>query len=81
MLAWVDRKDSFHSSFVGSQTNHEESDNIGENILGKQPGHLYKDDAASAINNLRTQVLMQKSDIVIALFGEQFGHVIWLLLF
>lgn len=58
--------------FVGPQTNHELSDNIGENILGKQPGHFYKDDAASAINNLRTQVLMQKSDIVVALFGEQY---------
>lgn len=58
--------------FVGPQTNHEESDNIGESILGKQPGDLYKDEAASAINNFRTQVLMQKSDIVVALFGEQY---------
>ncbi|UOQ86778.1 YtoQ family protein [Gracilibacillus salinarum] len=59
-------------SFVGPQTNHERSDNIGEDILGEQPGNYYKDDAASAINNLRTQVLMQKSDIVIALFGENY---------
>lgn len=58
--------------FVGPQTDHDLSDNIGEEILGAQPGNLYKDDAASAINNLRTQVLMQKSDIVIALFGEQY---------
>lgn len=59
-------------TFVGPNTNHDESDNIGENILGKQPGPFYKDDAASAINNLRTQVLLQKSDLVIALFGEQY---------
>ncbi|UOQ46632.1 YtoQ family protein [Gracilibacillus caseinilyticus] len=59
-------------TFVGPQTNHERSDNIGEDILGEQPGKFYKDDAASAINNLRTQVLMQKSDIVIALFGESY---------
>ncbi|WP_102275863.1 YtoQ family protein [Cytobacillus massiliigabonensis] len=58
--------------FVSPQTNHEKSDNIGEEILGKQPGNLYKDDAASDINNFRTQVLMQKSDIVIALFGEKY---------
>lgn len=59
-------------TFVGPQTEHDLSDNIGENILGEQPGKFYKDDAASAVNNLRTQVLMQKSDVVIALFGEQY---------
>ncbi|WP_053368527.1 YtoQ family protein [Bacillus sp. FJAT-27245] len=58
--------------FVGPQTNHDRSDDIGENILGKQPGSVYKDDAASDINNFRTQVLMEKSDIVIALFGEKY---------
>lgn len=58
--------------FVGPQTNHDRSDAIGEEILGKQPGKLYRDDAASDINNFRTQVLMQKADIVIALFGEQY---------
>lgn len=59
-------------NFVGPQTDHDLSDNIGENILGEQPGNYYKDDAASDINNFRTQVLMQKSDIVIALFGDKY---------
>ncbi len=59
-------------TFVGPQTNHDKSDNIGEQILGEQPGNFYKDDAASDINNFRTQVLMQKSDVVIALFGEKY---------
>lgn len=58
--------------FVGPQTDHDRSDNIGEDILGKQPSNLYKDDAASNINNFRTQVLMQKADIVIGLFGEEY---------
>lgn len=58
--------------FVAPQTDHDRSDNIGEEILGKQPSALYKDDAASDINNFRTQVLMQKADIVIALFGEKY---------
>lgn len=58
--------------FVGPQTDHDRSDNIGEEILGEQPGQVYRDDAASAINNLRTQVLMQKADMVIALFGEKY---------
>lgn len=58
--------------FVGPQTDHDRSDHIGELILGKQPNNLYKDAAASDINNFRTQVLMQKADVVIALFGEQY---------
>ncbi|HLS60322.1 MAG TPA: YtoQ family protein [Virgibacillus sp.] len=59
-------------TFVAPQTNHDRSDDIGEAVLGKQPDALHRDDAASAINNFRTQVLMQKADIVIALFGEQY---------
>ncbi|TQS75428.1 YtoQ family protein [Ornithinibacillus gellani] len=58
--------------FVAPQTNHDLSDDIGEHILGEQPSAYYKDDAASSINNFRTQVLMQKSDVVIALFGEKY---------
>lgn len=59
-------------TFVGPQTNHDRSDNIGEDILGEQPNNYYRDNAASDINNLRTQVLMNKADIVIALFGEKY---------
>lgn len=59
-------------SFVGPQTNHDLSDNIGENILGKQPNDYFKDDAASSINNFRTTVLMNKADFVIALYGEKY---------
>lgn len=58
--------------FVAPQTDHDRSDDIGEAILGEQPGKFYRDDAASDINNFRTQVLMQKSDIVIALFGDKY---------
>lgn len=58
--------------FVAPQTDHDLSDAIGENILGEQPGKYYRDEAASAVNNFRTNVLMEKSDIVIALFGDQY---------
>ncbi|GGI39409.1 YtoQ family protein [Mammaliicoccus stepanovicii] len=59
-------------TFVGPQTNHDRSDDIGEAILGEQPNSYYRDNAASNINNLRTQVLMNKADVVIALFGEKY---------
>ncbi|HET7579890.1 MAG TPA: YtoQ family protein [Bacillales bacterium] len=58
--------------FVGPMENHDRSDKIGEEILGTQPGKVFKDEAASAVNNLRTQVLLGKSDVVIALFGEKY---------
>ncbi|HET7626870.1 MAG TPA: YtoQ family protein [Bacillales bacterium] len=58
--------------FVGPMEDHDRSDNIGEEILGPQPNAVYKDEAASAVNNLRTQVLLSKSDVVIALFGEKY---------
>lgn len=60
--------------FVSPQTNHELSDNIGENILGQQPSNYHKDDVASSINNFRTQVLMEKADIVIALFEDDYKN-------
>ena len=59
-------------SFVSPQTNHDLSDDIGAHILGEQPNKYFHDDAASSINNLRTEVMMKKSDGVIALFGEEY---------
>lgn len=58
--------------FVGPMEHHGRSDDIGEEIIGKQPNPVLKDEAASQINNLRTQVLMNKSDIVVALFGTTY---------
>ncbi|MCP8617156.1 YtoQ family protein [Salirhabdus salicampi] len=66
------RKKGLPLTFVGPQENHDLSDKIGEDILGEQPNALYRDDTASSINNLRTQVLLHKSDVVIALFGEKY---------
>lgn len=58
--------------FVSPQENHELSDDIGEKVLGEQPNKMYRDEAASSINNFRTRVLLQKSDAVIAFFGESY---------
>jgi YtoQ family protein len=59
-------------SFVGPMENHDRSDFIGEEILGEQPDKILRDEAASSINNLRTELLMKKSDLVVALFGEKY---------
>src|SRR5690625_4184321 len=66
------KKDDLPLTFVSPQTNHDRSDSIGEDILGNQPSQLYTDDAASDINNFRMKVMMEKADIVVALFGEDY---------
>ena len=58
--------------FVGPMENHEYSDVIGEKVMGTQPGSIHRDEAASRVNNLRTQVLLSKADLVIALFGDKY---------
>lgn len=59
-------------SFVSPQTVHDRSDDIGESIVGEQPNARWKDEVASQVNNFRTEVLMNKADVVIALFGEEY---------
>jgi len=66
------KKRNLPVTFVGPMENHDRSDHIGEEILGEQPNKAFTDDAASDFNNLRTQVLLAKSDVVIALFGEKY---------
>ena len=58
--------------FVGPMEDHDQSDAIGEDILGVQATAALKDDTASQFNNLRTRVLMSRADLVIAYFGEKF---------
>lgn len=65
-------KENLALDFVYPQTDHSRSDGIGEEILGEQPDDYYRDEAASAINNFRTSVLMEKADVVVALFGDRY---------
>ena len=58
--------------FVGPQDEHDLSDGIGEQILGEQESARWRDELASQANNLRTRILMQRADAVVAQFGEKF---------
>ncbi|MGP4073628.1 YtoQ family protein [Piscibacillus sp. B03] len=58
--------------FTGPQEEHDLSDDIGEKILGEQPNQKYRDDVGASVNNFRTDILMNKADAVIALFGESY---------
>ena len=58
--------------FVSPMEVHKRSDNIGEEIVGTQATATLKDETASQFNNLRTRVLMAKSDLVIAYLGDKY---------
>ena len=53
-------------------TNHEASDEVGVRILGPEENNFWKDHKAAKINALRTQTLIEKSDIVVVRFGEKY---------
>jgi YtoQ family protein len=58
--------------FVGPQEDHDRSDAIGEEILGPQPSARFRDLVGAGANTLRTRVLMRRSDLVVAYFGEKY---------
>lgn len=57
---------------VGPQEVHDRSDSVGEDILGEQPGPMYRDLMGARVNTLRTRVLMQRADVCIAYFGPKY---------
>ncbi|MGB1657824.1 MAG: YtoQ family protein [Longimicrobiales bacterium] len=57
---------------VGPQEVHERSDSVGEDILGEQPGPMYRDLMGARVNTLRTRVLMQRADMCVAYFGPKY---------
>jgi YtoQ family protein len=59
-------------NFTSPMEDHDRSDYIGEEIIGKQPTAIQRDAVSASVNNFRTQLLLEKSDAVIALFGEKY---------
>ena len=57
---------------LGPQEVHDRSDSVGEDILGVQPGPVYRDLMGARVNTLRTRVLMQRADICVAYFGPKY---------
>jgi len=57
---------------VGPQEVHDRSDSVGEDIVGEQPGPMYRDLMGARVNTLRTRVLMQRADMCVAFFGPKY---------
>lgn len=60
------------ATFVGPQEAHGRSDDVGEDILGEQPGPRYRDLMGARVNTLRTRVLLRRADLAVAYFGDQY---------
>ena len=60
------------AELVGPQEGHDRSDDVGEAILGEQPGPRYRDLQGARVNTLRTRVLMRRADLVVAYFGPKY---------
>lgn len=58
--------------FVGPQEEHDRSDSVGEDILGQQPDGRYRDLMGASANALRTRVMLRRSDLAVAWFGDKY---------
>lgn len=53
-------------------TDHQSSDNIGNQVLGEEQNNFWKDHKSAKINALRTNSYISRSDIVIIKFGDKY---------
>ena len=53
-------------------TDHEASDNVGVDILGAEEDPYWKDRKGAGVNAVRTRTSIQRSDVVVVKFGEQY---------
>lgn len=60
------------ADFVGPQEMHGRSDDVGEDILGTQPGPRYRDLIGARVNTLRTRIHLGRADLVVACFTEKY---------
>jgi YtoQ family protein len=53
-------------------TDHESSDNVGEEILGSEDNPFWKDHKAAKINAIRTNTYINRADIIVVRFGNKY---------
>lgn len=59
-------------SFCSPVTDHQASDDCGDNILGKEDKPFWKDHKAAKINSIRTRDFIDKADVVVVRFGDKY---------
>ena len=58
--------------FTAPVTNHSASDDCGAAILGEPAEQFFRDQLGAGVNAVRTRTQMDKADIVVVRFGEQY---------
>jgi YtoQ family protein len=58
--------------FSSPVTDHAASDAAGTAILGEQEGPFWNDHIGAGVNAIRTRTLIEKADVVVVRFGEQY---------
>ena len=53
-------------------TVHEASDDVGDNILGRESDGFWKDHKSAKINAIRTKSHIENADVVVVRFGEKY---------
>ena len=64
--------DKLDIKFTSPVINHENSDNVGVEILGGEEKNFWKDQKGANINSIRTKKSIQDCDLVIVKFGEKY---------
>ena len=58
--------------FSAPVTDHAASDAAGTAILGEQEGPFWNDQLGAGVNAIRTRTLVERADVVVVRFGEQY---------
>lgn len=58
--------------FTGPVTDHGASDECGAAILGDEPDPFWKDHKGAKINAIRTRTMLDRADVVVVRFGDQY---------
>ena len=58
--------------FLSPVTNHELSDDVGVEILGREDKKFWHDHKSAKINSIRTKNAMEQADVVVVRFGNKY---------
>lgn len=59
-------------SFMSPISDHALSDSVGTDILGEEADAFWKDHKSAKINAIRTRTMIEKADVIVARFGEEY---------
>lgn len=59
-------------SFSAPVTDHAASDDCGVAILGAEEQPFWKDHLGAGVNSIRTRTLIERADVVVVRFGDQY---------